>query len=68
MNFVKVLNVNELNHGECKVVEVDGNEVALFNVNGEFSQSAIHALTEEALWEKECLKEMLFPPIAWLAV
>ncbi|HLC50279.1 MAG TPA: non-heme iron oxygenase ferredoxin subunit [Candidatus Nanoarchaeia archaeon] len=36
MGFVKVLNINDLKHGECKVVEVDGNEVALFNVKGEF--------------------------------
>ena len=36
MNFIKVANTNDLRPGEGKIVEVDGNEVALFNVNGEF--------------------------------
>ena len=35
-NFVKVASVNDLKPGENKVVNVNGNDVALFNVNGEF--------------------------------
>jgi nitrite reductase/ring-hydroxylating ferredoxin subunit len=36
VKFVKIANANELNHGECKVYEIEGREIALFNVNGEF--------------------------------
>lgn len=39
-NFVKVASKSDLNPGENKVVEVDGEQVALFNVGGEFF--AIH--------------------------
>ena len=35
-NFVKVANKSELNPGENKVVEVNGEQVALFNVDGQF--------------------------------
>lgn len=35
-NFVKVATVSELKPGEGKVVEVNGEQVALFNVDGEF--------------------------------
>ena len=35
-NFVKVAMVSELKPGENKVVNVNGEEIALFNVNGEF--------------------------------
>ena len=34
--FVKVANKSDLPPGEGMVVEVDGNRIALFNVNGEF--------------------------------
>ena len=36
MNFIKVANTNDLKPGENKVVDVNGNEVGLFNVDGEF--------------------------------
>jgi len=39
-NFIKVGNVSDLKPGENKVVDVNGTEVALFNVDGEFF--AIH--------------------------
>lgn len=35
-NFVKVASVTDLKPGENKVVEVNGEQVALFNVDGEF--------------------------------
>ena len=35
-NFVRVASVNDLKPGENKVVEVNGEQVALFNVDGEF--------------------------------
>lgn len=35
-NFVKVGNASDLKPGENKVVNVNGTEVALFNVGGEF--------------------------------
>ena len=35
-NFVKVASTNDLKPGENKVVNVNGTEVALFNVEGEF--------------------------------
>ena len=35
-DFVKVASVNDLGPGENKVVDVNGNEIALFNVNGQF--------------------------------
>lgn len=35
-NFVKVGNATDLKPGENKVVSVDGEEIALFNVDGEF--------------------------------
>ena len=35
-NFVKVASANDLKPGENKVVNVNGTEVALFNVEGEF--------------------------------
>ena len=35
-NFVKVANTSDLKPGENKVVNVNGTEVALFNVDGEF--------------------------------
>ena len=35
-NFVKVASVNDLKPGENKVVEVNGEQVALFNVDGDF--------------------------------
>lgn len=35
-NFVKVASTSDLKPGENKVVNVDGTEVALFNVNGQF--------------------------------
>ena len=35
-NFVKVASTIDLNPGENKVVSVNGTEVALFNVDGEF--------------------------------
>ena len=35
-NFVKVASTNDLKPGENKVVNVNGNEVALFNVDGQF--------------------------------
>ena len=34
--FVKVANTNDLRPGENKVVNASGNEIALFNVSGEF--------------------------------
>ena len=44
-NFVKVANTSDLKPGESKVVEVDGEQVALFNVDGEFfaiSNTCLH--------------------------
>ena len=38
--FVRVLNVADLQPGECRAVEVEGRQVALFNVDG-----AVHALS-----------------------
>lgn len=35
-NFVKVASTNDLKPGEGKVVNVNGTDVALFNVDGEF--------------------------------
>lgn len=35
-NFTKAANVSELKPGDSKVVNVNGTEVALFNVDGEF--------------------------------
>ena len=35
-NFVKVASINDLKPGENKVVNVNGTDVALFNVEGEF--------------------------------
>ena len=35
-NFVKVATTNDLKPGGTKVVNVDGTDVALFNVDGEF--------------------------------
>lgn len=35
-NFVKVASKNDLKPGEGKVVNVNGTEVALFNIDGEF--------------------------------
>ncbi len=35
-NFVKVASTSDLKPGENKVVNVNGTEVALFNVDGEF--------------------------------
>ena len=34
--FVKVAKVSDLTPGEGMCVEVDGNQIALFNLNGEF--------------------------------
>lgn len=34
--FIKVANKNDLASGQGMVVEVDGNRIALFNLNGEF--------------------------------
>ena len=36
MSMMKVANVNDLKAGEGKVVEADGKELALFNVDGKF--------------------------------
>jgi 3-phenylpropionate/trans-cinnamate dioxygenase ferredoxin subunit len=36
MTFVKIADVDELQPGERKVVEVEGRYIALFNVGGEF--------------------------------
>jgi|SRR3989338_623062 len=35
-NFIRVASTSDLKPGENKVVEVDGEQVGLFNVNGEF--------------------------------
>lgn len=35
-NFVRVASVSDLKPGENKVVDVNGEQVALFNVDGEF--------------------------------
>lgn len=44
-NFVKVTNASDLKPGENKVVNVNGTDVALFNVDGEFfaiSNTCLH--------------------------
>lgn len=44
-NFIKVAGTGDLKPGENKVVSVDGAEVALFNVDGEFfaiSNTCLH--------------------------
>ena len=35
-DFIKIANVEELTPGHAKLVEVNGNEIALFNVGGRF--------------------------------
>ena len=35
-NFVKVADINDLKPGENKIVNVNGEEVGLFNVDGQF--------------------------------
>ena len=35
-DFIKIATVDELAPGQAKLVEVDGNEIALFNVGGQF--------------------------------
>ena len=35
-NLFKVATVDELKPGQSKMVDLDGDEIALFNVNGEF--------------------------------
>lgn len=35
-DWIKVAAVNEIAPGSCKVVDVDGTTVAVFNINGEF--------------------------------
>ena len=35
-DFIKIANVEELAPGQAKLVEVKGNEIALFNVGGRF--------------------------------
>ena len=44
-NFVKVASIGDLKAGENKVVNVNGNDVGLFNVDGEFfaiSNTCLH--------------------------
>ena len=44
-NFVRIASVSDLKPGENKVVNANGKEVALFNVNGEFfaiSNTCLH--------------------------
>jgi len=36
VDFVTVAKTNEINEGESKVVEANGKQIALFNVEGEF--------------------------------
>jgi len=36
MGFVKIATVDKVAAGSCRVVQVDGKEVALFNVNGKY--------------------------------
>ena len=36
MTFVKVANVNDVKHGHGKTIAVNGAEIALFNVDGNF--------------------------------
>ncbi|MBI3921891.1 MAG: non-heme iron oxygenase ferredoxin subunit [Armatimonadetes bacterium] len=40
--FVKVAEVGELSPGDCKHVELDSDEIALFNVEGEYY--ALHGI------------------------
>jgi len=35
-DFVKVATIDEITPGQAKLVEVNGNEIALFNVGGQF--------------------------------
>lgn len=35
-NFVRVASISDLNPGENKVVFIEGEEIALFNIDGEF--------------------------------
>jgi nitrite reductase/ring-hydroxylating ferredoxin subunit len=35
-DFIKIATVDEIAPGEAKLVEVNGNEIALFNVSGQF--------------------------------
>ncbi len=46
MTKVKVANVNELNEGQGKIVEVNGKDIALFNIKGKFyaiDNTCLHA-------------------------
>jgi 3-phenylpropionate/trans-cinnamate dioxygenase ferredoxin component len=35
-DFIKVATIDELTPGQAKLIEVNGNEIALFNIEGEF--------------------------------
>ena len=35
-DFIKIATVDEIAPGQAKLVEVNGNEIALFNVGGQF--------------------------------
>jgi len=36
MKRINVGSIDEIPHGECKIVKVDGREIGIFNVHGEF--------------------------------
>ncbi len=36
MGYVKVAKTNEIKEGECRTVECNGGQIAVFNINGEF--------------------------------
>ena len=57
-NFVKVGNVSDLKPGESKVVNVNGTDVALFNVDGEFFAINNTCLHKGGPWERASLRAM----------
>ena len=55
-NFVKVAEVGDIGSGEAKRVEVDGEEIALFNVDGNYYAISDVCTHEEASLSEGCLQ------------
>jgi hypothetical protein len=61
MEFKRALDTSELPEGKMAIVVVDGTEVLLANVGGNYHQSPTSAITWEALWPTASLREALSP-------
>ena len=57
-NFVRVASISDLNPGENKVVFIEGEEIALFNIDGEFFAISNACPHQEAPLEMVLLKGM----------